>query len=222
MPEVDPKKGYDLWGEDYQAAWPESFEKDRVLNVLGKIEGQKILDAGCGVGRNTIKLVKRGAEVTGVDFSDKMLDICKEKLEERDLEAELVNSDLKELPFEEEAFDIVVCSSVIDHIRDLSDVFSEFSRVLKENGILVVSGVHPSVKAEKHAARFEKGEKFFIIKEFDHSFEELQSVARNNGLEKKEMIEIKLGEEQKRFYPEDVFQEEKGKNTYMILKYVKR
>ncbi|MDO8538554.1 MAG: class I SAM-dependent methyltransferase [archaeon] len=215
------KEGYNIWGKDYLADWPESFEENKIINLLGKVDGKYFLDAGCGIGRNSVKLSKKGAIVTGIDISSEMVKQAKLRLKEKKLKAKFKIGSLEKLPFKDKLFDIIISSSVIDHIKDLSNVFSEFSRTLKPSGILVIAGPHPLADLKIHAALFEKNNKRYVIKEFSHSFGELDSLAKINKMKRIKTIELILTKKQSIFYPPKIFAKEKGKKIYMIAKYVK-
>ena len=78
--EVDTQEGYDQWSLTYDSTGnPLVAIEDRAINeLLGDINGKKIIDLGCGTGRNSRKLRNLGAEVTGADFSEGMLGKAKE------------------------------------------------------------------------------------------------------------------------------------------------
>lgn len=67
----------------------------------------KILDVGCGTGRHTIELTKRGYNVTGVDLSESQLSRAREKAENNNLRIDFQRHDARYLPFENE-FDVAI------------------------------------------------------------------------------------------------------------------
>ena len=70
----------------------------------------KVLDVGCGTGRHSVRMAQEGAVVTGVDFSEGMLERARGKAREGGVEVEFVRHDIGgRLPFEDGAFDLVVC-----------------------------------------------------------------------------------------------------------------
>jgi len=66
-----------------------------------------ILDVGCGTGRHSIELSKRGYQVTGIDLSDSQLVRAREKAEKQGLNIDFLKHDARNLPFENE-FDLVI------------------------------------------------------------------------------------------------------------------
>lgn len=118
------------------------YERPATLSLLPDVCGKKILDAGCGPGLYSAWLTERGAEVTAVDYSDEMIKLTEEITENK---ARVVKANLNDtLDFlKDNEFDIVLSSLVIHYISDLRGLFSEFNRVLKSNGHLIISTHHP-------------------------------------------------------------------------------
>ena len=215
---VDVKEGYDYWAPTYPWDWVESFEKERVLRLIGEVKGKKILDLGCGTGRNITKLASEGTYVTGVDISPRMIEEAQKKLSQAHLQADLSVGTVERLLFEDESFDVVITSSVLDHVPYLDPCFQEISRVLKAEGCYIYSGLHPDADIAIHSAGFWKGNQRHMIQEFHHGFEEIHHACKKHGLKPDRILEIPLDEKQKHIYSEKTYQQEKGKNIYTIIK----
>jgi ubiquinone biosynthesis O-methyltransferase len=115
-----------------------------VLKFLSAERGEKILDVGCGNARDIVYLVEQGAEVTGIDISEGMVAEAKAELEKLGYnKVTLEVGDATQLHYADGEFDKVLCSEVIEHIPDADKAFSEIYRVLKPNGILVLSTPNP-------------------------------------------------------------------------------
>ncbi len=113
------------------------FVKKRFRDLTGK----KVLDLGCGYGYYTNYFTSIGANVLGVDGSEKMIEIARGKYPH----CIYALHDISEkLPFEEGTFDLVFCNQVLMDIENIEIVFSECKRILKENGIFYYSIVHPA------------------------------------------------------------------------------
>jgi ubiquinone/menaquinone biosynthesis C-methylase UbiE len=117
-------------------------ERPATLSLLPSVKGKRVLDAGCGPGSYSEWLVQRSATVLALDASPKMVQLAKQRLGSR---AEVRQADLsKPLVFlKDKSFYIVLCPLVLDYIRDWSSVFTEFHRVLKNEGFLIFSVEHP-------------------------------------------------------------------------------
>lgn len=138
---------YDELAESYRTAveadaYNAHIEFPATTDLIPEVDGERVLDAGCGSGRYTEWLLDRGAEVVGVDASDAMLTEAAERVGDR---ATLRQVDLETpLAFaEDDAFDGVVSSLVLTYVADWRDPLAEFSRILRDGGFLVVSTAHP-------------------------------------------------------------------------------
>jgi len=97
----------------------------------------KFLDIGCGSGSASILATREGFEVYALDTDKKQLlweRDCKSKLE-----INLIVADGQTLAFPDSTFDVVYCCHVLEHIPDDAEVLIEISRVLKLDGILLLS-----------------------------------------------------------------------------------
>ncbi|WP_200797525.1 class I SAM-dependent methyltransferase [Streptoalloteichus hindustanus] len=151
VPEEDSqaaRRGYDYdsFAEAYSAENETSllnayYERPATLELAGDVRGRRILDAGCGSGPLFQALRERGAAVTGVDASPRMLELARRRL---GAEADLRVVDLADpLPFPDGAFDDVVSSLVLHYLRDWGPTLAELRRVLRTGGRLIASVCHP-------------------------------------------------------------------------------
>ena len=116
------------------------FCKDFISKYFSNIKDMKILDAGCGNGDYTHILTKNGGNVLGCDGSIEMIKIAKEKYPFYKFDN--VNLSIN-LPYKNNEFDIVFCNLVLMDIDPIDNIVSEFYRILKNNGLLFFSIVHP-------------------------------------------------------------------------------
>lgn len=100
----------------------------------------KVMDAGCGSGIFSIYLAKKGNIVTGIDGSEKMIQLCRSRSIENNIEIKFHQAFL---PFENihdhEKQNIILCSSVLEYIIDYEVVISQFKQLLNPNGLLIIS-----------------------------------------------------------------------------------
>lgn len=107
-----------------------------IPSIVSSIENiGKVLDLCCGQGNVTEALVSAGHSVTGADFSSKMLSYARKRFPA----GEFVEADAQDLPFEDGAFDSVVCSFGLMHVPDQPKALSEVRRVLKPNGQFIMT-----------------------------------------------------------------------------------
>lgn len=98
------------------------------------ITGQHILDVGCGTGWFSRRATERGAKVTSLDIGVSLL---QQTLHKADVLPTV--GDALHLPFADRTFDVVVSSEVIEHTADPQQAIAEMARVLRTNGVLVVT-----------------------------------------------------------------------------------
>ena len=142
---VDTGEGYGIWSHTYDrpgnGLYP--YEEPIVHDIVGSLAPGVALDAACGTGRWTEYLAARGHRVIGVDSSPDMLDRARTRVPR----AEFHEGDLHQLPLPDDHVDLVVCALALTHLPDLKPVMSEFARVLRPGGHLVISDVHHEIIA---------------------------------------------------------------------------
>lgn len=111
------------------------------------VAGKDVLDAACGVGYGIEILAGAGAKtVTGADIDAEAVATAKQR--HGDSAAAVVEADLLELPFEPESFDVVTCFEAIEHVEDHERVLAELRRVLRADGLLILSTPNPEAYLE--------------------------------------------------------------------------
>lgn len=111
------------------------YIKKASLNGISLPEGAKILDLCTGTGdiAGILKKLYPSAQVIGLDFSEKMLEIAKQKHPS----VEFLQADCSELPFEDETFDLCIISFGLRNTEDLTKVLTEIYRILKKGGVFM-------------------------------------------------------------------------------------
>ena len=109
-------------------------------------EGRRVLDAGMGLGYGSALLARSGAaEVVGVDIAEEVVETVRASAPEG-VRCEV--ADVRDLPFEDASFDLVVCFEVIEHIDGQEQALDELRRVLAPGGLLAISSPNPDVYVE--------------------------------------------------------------------------
>jgi ubiquinone/menaquinone biosynthesis C-methylase UbiE len=158
---LDPKEGFARYAGSYdkfEKYW-DSFEKEHLAPYIESSKGKKVLDAGAGTGRLTLRLHAAGADVTALDISPHMLAVLKGKKHA----IKTVEGDIEHMPFKDESFDMVFSSLTLVHLKKPDLFLDECYRVLKDDGKLVLVNIHfrkPLILED------EKGK--YIIKCYNH------------------------------------------------------
>ncbi|MGB3453345.1 MAG: class I SAM-dependent methyltransferase [Moheibacter sp.] len=120
---------------------------DIELNLLGDIKGKSILHLQCHFGQDSISLGRLGADVTGVDLSDKSIDSAKQLAKQTDSNAKFICCNIYDLPEHlNQKFDIVFTTyGTIGWLPDLDRWAKIISKFLKPGGKFVFAEFHPVV-----------------------------------------------------------------------------
>jgi ubiquinone/menaquinone biosynthesis C-methylase UbiE len=180
------RTGYDRWAivYDHDRNPLQALEEPVVRAALGDVSGLRVLDLGCGTGRHALWLAEKGAMVTAVDFSEGMLAKARQKPF-----ADAVTfwqHDLHEpLPFDDGEFDIVVSGLVLEHIQDLPRLFAEIRRVVKPEGRVVISAMHPAMFLRGSQARFTDPDSGELVQpgSIAHSISDFVMAAVRSGIQ---------------------------------------
>ncbi len=134
---VGTRAGYEGWASTYDAPGNQliDIEEPIVQRILAGLPVGVALDAACGTGRHAAYLAELGHTVVGVDSSPEMLAVARQKLPD----IELHEADLVDLPLPDRSVDAVVCALALTHVPELAPALTEFARVLRPGGHLVVS-----------------------------------------------------------------------------------
>lgn len=125
------------------SAYNALYDRPAMLELLGEVDGQTVLDAGCGPGLYAEELLDRGATVIAFDGSPGMVELARRRLGSR---ATLREHDLAEplTWLDDQSVDAVVLALVIHHLDDRVAALRELRRVLRPGGRLVLSTHHPT------------------------------------------------------------------------------
>ncbi|MEI4233287.1 bifunctional 2-polyprenyl-6-hydroxyphenol methylase/3-demethylubiquinol 3-O-methyltransferase UbiG [Roseovarius sp. D22-M7] len=109
--------------------------------------GKAVLDLGCAGGFMAEALAARGAQVTGIDPADQAIDAARAHAVSQ---GHAITYDIgvgEALPYEDAAFDAVVCVDVLEHVQDLAMVLAEAARVLRPGGLFLFDTINRNILA---------------------------------------------------------------------------
>ena len=178
------QKAYNEWSGSYDTDRNLTRDLDQKVTreALTDLHFNSILEIGCGTGKNTVFLSRIGTNVHAIDFSQGMIDKAKEKVQSENVKFSAADL-TKRWPSADTEFDLVVCNLVLEHIEDISFIFSEAARVLQNMGRLLINELHPFKQYEGKKARFYKGEETIEVDAFVHHISDYVNTAMLNGLQ---------------------------------------
>lgn len=164
MQEQDPvlitKKVYDDIAKEYAETYYNWPDIESYTSIFFKyLRGNKILDVGCGSGRDAKYFVNKNYEYVGLDISEGMIKIAKEK----NPNANFVLGDMRKLPFENNSFDGIWSMSSLLHIpkTEIVNVLKEFNRVLNKDGIFYCSLQKGTFEGFRENDSYDKQSRYF-------------------------------------------------------------
>ena len=114
---------------------------DKKINPFNEF---KILDIGCGGGLISEPMARLGANVTGIDASEKNIKIAQIHSEENNLKINYINSSPERLKKEEE-FDIILNLEIIEHVEDVKLYIDSCSKLLKKGGLMFTATLNRTI-----------------------------------------------------------------------------
>ena len=113
------------------------YRVQKVLDIYMPMSGQRVVDFGCGWGTFGFELSHRVAEVVGIDFSEKSIELCNSRLESDPREnLTFLCADAGDTGLEAESYDVVIAADLFEHLypEDSTRVVEEAYRILKPGG----------------------------------------------------------------------------------------
>jgi len=138
------------WSDDIR--WVRTLKNlvpGRLSWMDGQIDwpGKAVLDLGCAGGFMAEALTARGAQVTGIDPADQAIEAARAHAA---TEGHAITYDIgvgEALPYDDAAFDAVVCVDVLEHVQDLPAVMAEAARVLRPGGVFLFDTINRNLLA---------------------------------------------------------------------------
>ncbi|MFX0100555.1 MAG: class I SAM-dependent methyltransferase [Candidatus Hodarchaeota archaeon] len=136
-------KEIEAWERNYSKGrynkWPHDLVVSNIMRRFGKKEREnvKILDLGCGGGNNLIFISEEGFDAYGIDGSPSSIEITKQRLKEKNLNATVKRANFKEIPFDTNYFNCVIdrASIYCNFWSDIEKIVDEIFRILRVGGI---------------------------------------------------------------------------------------
>ena len=118
----------------------------KLKNKSKPLSGIKILDIGCGGGLLSEPMSRMGANVTGIDASDKNIKIAKLHSKKNKLKINYLCSSPEKLKIEKK-FDVILNMEIVEHVEDIDFFLKSCSKLLKKNGLMFVATINKTLKS---------------------------------------------------------------------------
>lgn len=177
------QNAYNEWSGIYDANQNLTRDLDSIVtrNLLADLRFDSILELGCGTGKNTLFLAQIGVNVHALDFSHGMIEKAKEQVKAENVRFSMADL-TKRWQCEDDSYNLITCSLVLEHIQDLSRIFSEAARTLRPNGKFFINELHPFKQYKGAKARFERKGETIEVDAFTHHISDFTNAATAHGL----------------------------------------
>ncbi len=122
------------------------INKFNLKNKFRPLSGINILDIGCGGGLLSEPMSRMGANVTGIDASDKNIKIAKLHSKKNKLKINYLCSSPEKLKITKK-FDVILNMEIVEHVEDIDFFLKSCSKLLKKNGIMFVATINKTLKS---------------------------------------------------------------------------
>ena len=138
----------------------------RYMSILPLVKNKRVLDIACGEGYGSSILGKKAADVTGMDIDEETIKWARKKYASETVRYKVGN--IAQIPLEDHSIDVLVSFETIEHVdEELQQQFiKEAKRVLKEDGILIMSSPNKEIYSDKYDYHNEFHIKEFYFREF--------------------------------------------------------
>ncbi|WP_153800411.1 class I SAM-dependent DNA methyltransferase [Foetidibacter luteolus] len=182
---MDTRQAYNVWAGQYDTNINKTrdLEATALRETLGNIPFDAALEIGCGTGKNTVWLKEHAKQLTSVDLSEEMLAKARQKV--NDAHVKFVQADIMQ-PWhfaENNQYNLVSFSLVLEHIENLFPVFQQVSSVLCPGGYVYIGELHPFKQYAGSKARFETENGTQIVNCFNHHVSDFTEAGKEYGLD---------------------------------------
>ncbi len=176
------KDDYNTWAHQYDKNINRTRDLDTTVtkNSLSKIDFFKVLELGCGSGKNTEWLITKADRLVGLDFSKNMLDLARKKINND--KVTFINTDInKNWPVNDNSFDLATINLTLEHIETLDHVFNSLFMKLTPGGKCFVCELHPKKQLSGCRPQFEENGIEVVLDVFQHSKQDYIQNAEKAG-----------------------------------------
>jgi len=139
-----------------------------------EIKNRNILDVGCGTGRHWKEILDhKPLKLTGIDNSHEMTGKLKKKFKDAEV---FVSEKISREVFEDSAFDIIISTLTIGHIKNIDQYFQEWNRILKADGEILITDFHPAAFSAGMKRSFPHKDEVIEVENYLYEIEYLKKI----------------------------------------------
>ena len=179
---MNTQEAYNRWAESYDSVVNKTrdLEQDAAKSTLVNADFSKVIEIGCGTGKNTVWIAEKATDLLAVDFSEEMLNIARQKINSTHIQFR--QADITK-PWNFNKATLITCSLVLEHIENIDFIFEQVATALESGGCFYVCELHPYKQLQASRAKFEHEGKLIQLEYFVHHISDFFTAARKNELQ---------------------------------------
>ena len=179
---MDTRTLYNQWSATYDDVENKTRDLEKIAGqqILSSFHFERVVELGCGTGKNTEWLGEKAKNLLAVDLSEEMMLKAKEKVVAEHVEFKRADI-TQQWNFVTGSPDLITCSLILEHINDLHFIFEQANKVLQLQGHFYICELHPYKQYTGSKARFETENGTEVLECFVHHVSEYFDAAVHNG-----------------------------------------
>jgi ubiquinone/menaquinone biosynthesis C-methylase UbiE len=185
---MNTKEAYNRWAQTYDTVNNKTRDLEEVAARKSLIQADfsKVIEIGCGTGKNTRWLAEEAKQLLAVDFSEEMMNIARQKVNAPHIQFKPADI-TKTWNFDKAS--LITCSLVLEHIQNIDFIFEQVTHHLQDGGCFYVCELHPYKQLQAGRARFEHEGKMIELEYFVHHISEFFQLAVKHRLQCIDLME---------------------------------
>ncbi len=179
---MNVREAYQEWSQQYDTNQNKTrdLEATALRSVLSKLELNKVLEFGCGTGKNTVWFEQNAKEILSADFSEAMIAKATEKIKSPKVQFTIADIN-KAWDFTNLEFDLISFSLVLEHIENLDVVFSKIDKITQTGSKVYIGELHPFKQYAGSKARYSTPEGEQLVTCYTHNVSDFIHAANKYG-----------------------------------------
>jgi predicted TPR repeat methyltransferase len=177
---METREGYNKWSSSYDSVVNKTRDMEAMVlrKVLSTDTYNSTIELGCGTGKNTGWLAGISKNLLAVDFSEAMMNVAKQK---HHLDNVVFRQADITTAWHFDKADLITASLVLEHLADISFIFSQGANTLEPQGRIYICELHPFKQLQGSRAKFESGDTMIELDYYVHHLSEYFQAAKKYG-----------------------------------------